>query len=118
MLTFNINRLLKVRGVEKPFQYLVKAGFCDNFATRITKNKTRRMDLREVERLCELFRCTPNDLLEWEPSPEQAAIADHPLKPLERAKKVEGLSQLLNAIPLDKLEEIESLIKERCNTIG
>jgi len=76
------------------------------------------MDLREVERLCELFRCTPNDLLEWEPSPEQAAIADHPLKPLERAKKVEGLSQLLNAIPLDKLEEIESLIKERCNTIG
>ena len=116
MLTFNINRLLKIRGVEKPYAYMVASGFSSDFSVRIIKNKTRRMDLNMVERLCELFRCTPNDLIEWEPSPEQAAVENHPLKPLERAKKVEGLTQLLNSVPLDKLEEIESLIKERYNT--
>lgn len=117
MLTFNINRLLKIRGVEKPFAYMVASGFSTDFASRIIKNKTRRMDLHMVERLCELFRCTPNDLIEWEPNPEQAMVADHPLKPLERAKKVEGLTQLLNAVPLDKLEEIECLIKEKYNAV-
>lgn len=117
MLTFNINRLLKIRAVEKPFAYMVASGFSTDFSSRMIKEKTRRMDLRMVERLCELFRCTPNDLIEWEPSPEQAAVENHPLKPLERAKKVEGLTQLLNAIPLDKLEEIESLIKEKYNAV-
>lgn len=63
-----------------------------------------------------LFRCTPNDLIEWEPSPEQAAVENHPLKPLEMGQKGGGphptATRLLDVL----LEEIESLIKERYNT--
>ena len=111
MLTFNLKRIFAARGVQRPFTYMVRRGFSDNFSSAIINGRKHQMNLREVERLCELLKCTPNDLLEWKPSAEQAAVADHPLKPLERTEKVAGLTQLLSSVPLDKLAHIETLIK-------
>ena len=67
MLTFNFSRIFKARGIDKPFSYLVKVGYSDNFATRIVNNRIKRLDLADLEKLCELLQCTPNDLLEWIP---------------------------------------------------
>ncbi len=111
MLAFNLKRIFAARGIEKPFTYMVRKGFSDSFSSSIINGRKHQMNLREVERLCELFKCTPNDLLEWTPSAEQAIQKDHPLKPLERTNKVEGLTQLLSSVPLDKLTHIETLIK-------
>ncbi|TCN66389.1 helix-turn-helix domain-containing protein [Acetobacteroides hydrogenigenes] len=111
MLTFNLKRIFAARGVQRPFTYMVRRGFSDNFSSGIMNGRKHQMNLREVERLCELLKCTPNDLLEWKPSAEQAAEEDHPLKPLLRTNTVEGLTQLLNSASLDKLTRIEALIK-------
>ncbi|HCE57647.1 MAG TPA: hypothetical protein DER09_07490 [Prolixibacteraceae bacterium] len=112
MLTFNFNRIFKARGIDKPFSYLVKAGYSDNFATRIVNNRNRRLDLADVEKLCELLQCTPNDLLEWIPDSKDKTNDRHPLISIKRSDKVAQLTQILNAIPLDKLSEIESVIKK------
>lgn len=69
MLTFNFNRIFKDRGIDKPFSYLVKAGYSDNFATHIVNNRNRRLDLADVEKLCELLQCTPSrppDFIVWQ----------------------------------------------------
>ena len=42
MLTYNFTRLIKVRGIEKPFSYLVKAGYSGNFATKIAQNQAEQ----------------------------------------------------------------------------
>ncbi len=110
MLTFNFSRIFKARGIDKPFSYLVKAGYSDNFATRITNNRIKRMDLAELEKLCELLHCTPNDLLEWIPSSKDKTNEKHPLISIKRSDKVVQLTQILNTVPLDKLSEIENLI--------
>lgn len=111
MLAFNLKRLFAARGIEKPFTYMVRKGFSDSFSSCIINGRKHQLNLREVERLCELFKCTPNDLLEWTPTAEQTAVENHPLKPLERTEKVAGLTQLLSSVPLDKLSQIETLIK-------
>ena len=60
-LIFNIKRLsdanielyasFKARGIEKPISYLVKAGYSNNFATRLANNRMDRMNLKD-EMLC------------------------------------------------------------------
>lgn len=112
MLTFNFTRIFKSRGIDKPFSYLVKCGYSDNFATRIANNKIAKLNLKDVERLCELFQCTPNDLLEWIPDRNDIDTGNHPLTPLKRSDKVVQLTKILNSIPLDKLNDIEKMINE------
>jgi DNA-binding Xre family transcriptional regulator len=112
MLTFNFSRIFKARGIDRPFSYLVKVGYSDNFATRIVNNRNRRLDLADIEKLCELLQCTPNDFLEWIPDSKDKINDKHPLISMKRSDKVVQLTQILNSVPLDKLSEIESMIKK------
>ncbi len=117
MLTFNFTRIFKSRGIEKPFSYLVKLGYSDNFATRVVNNRIERLNLKDIEKLCEHFQCTPNDLLEWIPSSQDLNNETHPLASIKRSNKVVELTKILNSVPLDKLNDIETMInKEIKNT--
>lgn len=110
MLTFNFARIFKARGIERPFRYLVNAGYSDNFATRVANSKMERMNLKDVEKLCVMLQCTPNDLLEWIPSAKEVDVEKHPLATLRRKGSSPQLKQMLKTAPLDKLSEIENLI--------
>ena len=112
MLTFNFSRIFKARGIDKPFSYLVKVGYSDNFATRIVNNRMKRLNLDDVEKLCELFQCTPNDLLEWIPESKDKTNDKHPLISIKHSNQVVQLTHILNSVPLDKLSEIENMIKK------
>lgn len=115
MITFNFGRLFKARGIERPFTYLVKAGYSDNFATRVVNSNINKMNLRDVEKLCELLLCTPNDLLEWIPTAKNDKVETHPLVSLRRTGTISQLNQLLNAVPLNQLGAIEAMIKQELN---
>lgn len=110
MLTVNFTRLFKARGIDKPFSYLVKKGYSGNVATKIANNRIERINIKDLEKLCELFQCTPNDLLQWYPSEENANNEQHPLFSLKRSNKVVELTKMLSSIPLEKLNDIENLI--------
>lgn len=111
MLNFNFTRIFKARGIDKPFSYLRKAGYSDNFATRVINNRMEKLNLKDVERICTILQCTPNDLLDWVPSGKDANNEKHPLISLKRSDKVVVLTQLLSSIPLNKLSGIEDMIK-------
>jgi DNA-binding Xre family transcriptional regulator len=112
MLAFNFSRIFKARGIDRPFSYLVKAGYSGNFATRIVNNRIKRLELTVIEKLCVLLKCTPNDMLEWIPESNDKINNNHPLISIKRSDKVVQLTQILNSVPLDKLSEIESVIKK------
>jgi hypothetical protein len=69
----------------------------------------------QLERLCIALRCTPNDLFDWEPCEQVNADKDHPLYALNRPGKVTDMKKILQSIPMDRLEEIDTLINERIN---
>ncbi len=116
MIVYNFQRVLKARGIERPFSYLKQAGFSDRFATRIKGNKVLRLNSRELEKICLLLRCTPNDLMEWVPDNNAQVDADHPLNIIRKSDKIIDLTKTLNAIPLGQLDEIEKLIQEKIQT--
>jgi len=112
MLSYNFTRIFKARGIDHPFSYLVGLGYSANFATRVVNNRVERLNLTQLEKLCVQLRCTPNDLFSWHPGPKEQEIENHPLVSLRRTQSAVNLSQMLNAIPLDRLTEIEQMVRK------
>jgi Cro/C1-type HTH DNA-binding domain len=111
MLKFNVQRFFKVKGIDRPYTYLIQKGFTPGYATRLNTGKLKIMNLREVEKLCGFFECSPNDLLEWIPDKEVTDTSKHPLRDLIRVDSGVNIKAILNALPIAKLAEAEKLIK-------
>ena len=113
MLKYNFNRVFKARGIEKPITFLRQAGIYDAFATRMKKNQVHRMNLPTIEKICILLKCTPNDLMEWEPDSNVESFSEHPLNiMMQSRKKIKDIGQMLDSVPFDKLGDIEEMIKK------
>ncbi|GAF02320.1 helix-turn-helix domain-containing protein [Saccharicrinis fermentans] len=112
MLKYNFRRIFRARGIEKPHAYLRKAGFSVNFATKVKNNNIKRLDLKELEKLCLLLRCTPNDFMEWMPDPNTELSEKHPMNDLKKPANEVDFVKTLSEVPLGKLEELNRLLKE------
>ncbi len=115
MLSYNFNRILKARGIEKPFTYLCNSGFSDNFATKVVNNRIKRLGLKEMEKLCLLLKCTPNDFFEWIPDKNANYDEDHPMTMIRKSDNIPDMVKTINSIPIGKLREIEQMIKNEIN---
>jgi len=105
MLKFNISRVLKLRGIEKPYAYLRRRGFSQTTASNLAGNKIAGMKDYNIQRLCVLLRCEPNDLFEWTPEKNES-VEGHPLAGLKRAEtQTINFADALRKIPINKVEE-------------
>ena len=116
MLRFSLDHLFKARSINRPAQFLSRLGFAIGTSAGIRYGTSNVLNLRHIEKLCEALKCTPNDLLEWQPSKDQADTPDHPLAPLRHRSKADQVVQLINNLNYDKLTEIEDLIKNHIQT--
>lgn len=113
MMYYNFDRVFRARGIEKPFTFLRNAGFSDHFATRVKNNRVKRLNLKELEKLCVVLRCTPNDFYEWVMDKDTKLNDDHPLYQIQRSEKVVDMIKTLNSVPLGQLSEIEEMIQQK-----
>jgi DNA-binding Xre family transcriptional regulator len=113
MMSYNFDRVFKARGIDRPFSHLKKAGFSENFAVKVNQNKVVRMDLKDIEQLCLLLRCTPNDFMVWVPDKGIQVEADHPIQEIKRNDEQVEITKMLSSIPLGKLPGIKKLIQEQ-----
>ena len=68
MIRIDVNRLLKMRGVKYGAVWLSKRGMSYKQAVRIMSGKTKTISLDLLYKLCKAFKCTPNELLVYEPA--------------------------------------------------
>ena len=113
MIKYNFERIFRARGIARPFSFLQRNGFSDNFASRINNNRVARLDMKQLERLCLLLKCTPNDIMEWNPESVTDLDKSHPLNEIRRPIAEVDMVKTISSIPLCQLEEIENLIKEQ-----
>ena len=119
MLKFNFQRIFRAKAIDKPFTHLLGQGFNRSAASRLNAGSMKSVKLKELEKYCEKFECTPNDLLEWTPNKYVENPDKHPLRGLRRIENPVNIKALLNAMPLAHLEEIEKFIQEKAkNTVG
>ncbi len=112
MLIFNIRRVLAIRGITHALDYLTKNGFTRPSAVNIYNFQVSNIKVKNLEKLCRLLNCTPNDFFEWrEKEGEDAITETHALNNLRREKSAE-INKLMKEIPLEKLNDIEEFLKE------
>jgi DNA-binding Xre family transcriptional regulator len=112
MLYFNLQNVLKVRGVTKPRVFLIKAGISAMSAHGLVRGSRKSMTLDIMEKLCKALYCQPNDLLRWTPDTMNPLPANHPLTQLQQSPAYEQMSKALRTMPLEKLEKVAEFIKE------
>jgi DNA-binding Xre family transcriptional regulator len=111
MLKININKIFRLRGISKPQLFLRNNGFTDSKAFNITRYKTPALKLDNLERLCALLSCTPNDLLEWHPDKNFTLPETHPLHKLKPTESI-NIAEMLKDVPAEKIAEFKSGIEE------
>ena len=110
-----MKRVVTIRGIEKPFSFLVKNGFTYNVAHRIINSKTDKLSIKHIEQLCFILNCTPNDLMEYTPNTKKGENKDHPLNQLIRKKRERKYKHLMRELPIDKLDKLEELLSKLDN---
>ena len=113
MFILNLTSIFKVRGIERPYTFLVKAGLSPHTATSILSSSTRVFRLDHIELICEKLNCTPNDLLMWKPDKNKNIGENHSLTKLKRDQSDYNIHETLKTIPLDQLNEIASILKDK-----
>lgn len=106
MLRFNLKRVLELRGVERPYSWLVRNGFVPATASNWARNQIGYVKPEQIERLCLLLNCTPNDLFEWRDDGRNVLAETHALRSLARGSATRSVSELARDIPADKLEKM------------
>ncbi len=115
MIKFNFSRIFTARGISKPYSFLLKAGFSTGFAYKVSNDRVKNIRNRELEKLCLLLVCTPEDFMEWEPNKGAKVDKDHPLYELQKTDNIFDISKSLRSVPMDRLEEIYKSIQEMLN---
>ncbi len=111
MLKYNFERLFKMKGILKPALFLIKAGFSKDTAYRIINNKVSAFSPSQIEKLCIILECSPNDLMEWTADDKTNPADNHPLRKLLPAKPID-LRNIAIGIPIDKMEDFAQKIEE------
>ena len=110
MLNLNLQHIFEARGIDKPYAFLVKAGFTAHTATSIVSGSTRTFKLEHIELLCKALVCEPNDLLSFTADKNEVLAPDHPLLKLQHSDTEQNWRQTLATIPFNKLKELGKTI--------
>lgn len=111
MLIFDATRVMKLRGVERKYKYLIDNGFSHTTAANLANGQVAAVKIRHIGDLCQLLNCTPNDLYKWQPDAKNPLPETHALNALVREEIPLNFKKLLKDIPIEKLGEAENLLK-------
>lgn len=112
MLIYNLERIYKARGIERPYTFFKAHGFSDSFASKVKNGKVSGMRLATMEKLCSILHCAPHDLMEWVPDDKTLIAPNHPLRALRAESKPPDMTSIFKSIPLDKIKHIKEYIEQ------
>jgi hypothetical protein len=83
MLVYDIEPLVRLYGKSEPIRFLVGQGMSRTVASGIVYNDRTRWNPWHMARLCEIFKCTVNDILRY-----TGDNPNHPMLSVERPRIV------------------------------
>lgn len=112
MLILNVKALLQQQGHVYPQRHLVSHGFTQHTASRLLNNVTKTISYADLEKLCMLCRCTPDDLFVWEPGAGMENTEKNPLHKLRPKPNPHNPVESIKRLPLKKLQALQEFIEK------
>ena len=113
MLTFNVSRLLKLKGIQSPTAFFMSLGYTKWQSFRMTRDNLSILTIDKIEKLCVALKCSPNDLFHFYPNPSKPLPHDHPLNTLVRYDNTQKITDLLQDLPMETIIEIVEQAKSK-----
>ena len=114
MLEINLNRIARKKGWTEVTEALTKGGFASHKAWRLATGRMKKWDLKDIEKLCEIFKCTPDDLFVLTPEKGKIYEEGNPLRSLMRINESFDVLNFLKTQPIEKVKEFEAeMLKKR-----
>lgn len=117
MLKLNTNYLTNLRGIKQSYSFLRKNGFSNHKIRLFHSGNTSSIKLNDLEHLCKILKCTPNDILDWQPDKENKTPENHPLHKLTKKESI-NLSKITNDMNPEKLVEFSEKVLEIKNLLN
>ena len=111
MLKVDLNSLCRLKGIQNPSAFYYAHKIHRNTVQRYTHNELTRLSLEEIEKLCLMFNCTPNDLFVWVPGSGILPDEQHALDSLKK-KQDDYISETLMKLSPEKIRELQGKILE------
>jgi DNA-binding Xre family transcriptional regulator len=111
MLKSNLKNLFNLRGIDRPIWYLMKCGFEKGTASRIANEKIKCLTFEQIESLCRILNCQPNNLFRWIPDANETDVESNPLYCIKDKEVVFVKSGIMN-VAVENIEEYTKALKE------
>lgn len=112
MLKLNLDRIFRVKGIDKPNQYLQKIGNSPVYASNLVREKVTSIKFYKLEQMCIKFNCTPNDLFDYIPNKQNPLEPTHALHSISKTDAISEVNKLLHELPLEKIEQLYELLRQ------
>lgn len=108
MLRIDLFRFMASREILAPRRFLMSQGFSYHMAGRLLREQSESISYGNLEKLCHIFNCTPNDLYSWDPMGECAD--NKALSKLAGRTRQSSILGKLKQLPDSKLDQIRQLV--------
>lgn len=112
MITINVSAVLNEREVKNHASYLHQNGFTWHTASRMLSKNTKGITFKNLERLCTVLHCTPNDVLVWNADNGAKPDSSQPLHQLVSPELKAYVTHGFKNLPIEKLREIRKIIEQ------
>jgi DNA-binding Xre family transcriptional regulator len=113
MIQLNLEGMLKSKGIKKPYTYLRSIGFTATKARNIPAGRYNSIAYTDLSRLCHALNCTPNDLFNWNESPEFPIGKTHVLHTIKKEMQDKNLADTIQTAPVHIARELNQWLEER-----
>jgi DNA-binding Xre family transcriptional regulator len=110
MLKLNIHKHCRLRNYPDSAAFLRTQGMTHWISHKLANEKLKSISFADLEKLCTIFRCTPNDLLEWIPNEAGKDTSAHPLHAL---RPQNDFSLQVKNLSFEQLKEIAKIVGEK-----
>lgn len=116
MITIDLLRICRIKGITHPHAFLTANGFSHRIASRLINGLNKGIRFDHLERLCRVFRALPHDLLDYKPTGRGLNPANDNLLPLRKKPlDTKDLNSLIAALPPDEVLNLSAEIHARYN---
>lgn len=115
MLLLNLNTLMRKMNIRFMRKFLVdRAGINPVNASKMLKGRTDLIRISQIEKICRVMNCTPNDIFEWKPSPKDELLPEHhPLRTLEGKKEELEFLERISTMSTAQLHEVMRKVDDK-----
>ncbi len=113
MITLDVRRATTIRGIARPLRFLTANGFTYHTARILLSGKAKRVDLRDIERLCRILQCEPHDLMDYTSPKDLLKGSIDRLTFLSKKNTDAEVRKVLSQLSLKEMTELNAEIAAR-----